>query len=218
MTNAYEVVKMFERRVAAHFDVDHGIAVDCCTNAIFLSLQYRLHSGWTADGSACIPRHTYVSVPFAIRNCGLRVEWRDQEWKYFYSITPWRVIDAAKYWRHRDRTGRSADLSIPLEAGDHLWCLSFHYAKPIPIGRGGMILTNDGEAAQWLRRARYDGREGKPYREEQIKMQGWHMYMTPEQAARGLALMDTYPNGIGVREEDYPDVSKFEAFNEKPVC
>ena len=31
--------------------------------------------------------------------------------------------------------------------------------KKIPIGRGGAILTNDKKAYQWLKMARYDGRD-----------------------------------------------------------
>ena len=37
-----------------------------------------------------------------------------------------------------------------------LTCLSFHHRKHLPIGRGGMILT-DSKKLMWLK-ARYDGR------------------------------------------------------------
>jgi dTDP-4-amino-4,6-dideoxygalactose transaminase len=39
-----------------------------------------------------------------------------------------------------------------------LHTLSFHRRKHLAIGRGGMILTDDAEAAKWLRLARYDTR------------------------------------------------------------
>ena len=49
-----------------------------------------------------------------------------------------------------------------------------------------MILTDDDNTARWLRKARYDGREGKSYPNERIDMLGWHVYMTPEQALQIL--------------------------------
>ena len=205
MDNAYEIVKMFERRVAAHFGCDYGIAVDCCTTAIFLSVKYRQRERNGQDFNplyAEIPRRTYISVPFALRRCGLIVRTEDYPWNGYYHIKPWGVVDAAKLWIDAKAATHNAQ--------DLLWCVSFHYKKPIPIGRGGMILTSSKSAESWIKKARYDGRAGVPYPEEQITEPGWHSYMTPEQAARGLALMDTYPEGVRPRyDEDYPDLEKF---------
>jgi len=72
-------------------------------------------------------------------------------------------------------------------------CLSFHIRKHIPIGKGGMILCDDKEAYKWFRMARYEGRhiaDGVSYKEDTFDMIGWNMYMTPEQAARGLELFE----------------------------
>ena len=53
-----------------------------------------------------------------------------------------------------------------------------------------MILTDDIEAYEWLRRARHDGRSpGTPYIQDDIEIPGWHYYMTPEDAARGILLL-----------------------------
>ena len=67
----------------------------------------------------------------------------------------------------------------------------------MPIGKGGMILTNDKEAYNWFRTVRYEGRNISddgincvPYKEDKIKSLGWNMYMTPEQSARGLELFE----------------------------
>ena len=52
--------------------------------------------------------------------------------------------------------------------------------------------------------------------EDNIKMVGWNMYMTPEQAARGLMLFDLIKNkdlpDLDSTKQGYPDLSKIEAY------
>lgn len=210
MSNAYNVVKQFETRVAKHFGLKYGVAVDCCTSAIFLSLMYRQATWPDSFGvrrHAVLPERTYISVPFAVMDARLFPQFEPIEWTTHYNIMPWHVIDAAKLWRNADQ--------FTPGVWNGLWCVSFHIKKPIPIGRGGMILTNDETAYAWLRKARYDGRtEGVPLDKDEIKTRGWHRYMTPEQAARGMALMDIYPEGVTIPHEDYPDLSKMPVFKE----
>ena len=70
---------------------------------------------------------------------------------------------------------------------DTYQCLSFHIKKILNIGKGGMILTNDPEAARWFKVARYEGRHIEvPYDQDEIELVGWNMYMPPEQAAYGI--------------------------------
>ena len=198
--NAFGVVAEFERRVAEYADAKHAVAVDCCTSAIFLSLQY---TKWLRHAEAgqmvTVPARTYVSVPMACMHAGFAVRFEDIKWRGVYQLKPFSIIDGAK------RFTRGM-----YEGGLH--CLSFHAKKILAIGRGGMILTNDARGALWLRRARYDGREGRPYPKEHIDMLGWHCYMTPEQAARGLQLLDNLPEKNADLREDYPDLRKFEVY------
>lgn len=199
MTNAFGVVAEFERRVAEYAGAKHGVAVDCCTNALFLCLQWVKYLN---HGMACtltLPARTYVSVPMYCMHAGFGVEFEDIDWKGVYELKPFPIIDGAKRFRRGMYQGG-------------LHCLSFHAKKHIPIGRGGMILTNDENAAKWLRKVRYDGREGRPYPEENIEFLGWHAYMTPEQAARGLQLLDVLPENLPDLTEDYPDLRKFPVF------
>lgn len=83
-----------------------------------------------------------------------------------------------------------------------LHCLSFQYAKHIPIGRGGMILTDSKKAAEWFRLMRNDGRHEVPKEYEKVNLPGWNMYMTAEQAARGLELFYWRIHG----KPDLPDL------------
>ena len=195
--NAYGVVAEFESRVAEYAGAKHGVAVDCCTNALFLSLKY-LQLSIGSGGEVIVPARTYCSVPMAVIHSNMRVAFKDFEWEGVYQLSPHPVFDGAK----RFRRGM-------YEGGLH--CLSFHAKKLLPIGRGGMILTDDEKAASWLRKARYDGRDGKPYKEESPEMIGWHFYMTPEQAARGLQLLDVYEDQPD-QKEDYPDLREWKCW------
>lgn len=200
MKNSFSVVEEFERRVADLAGAKHGIAVDCCTNGIFLSLKYRQFIGQIKAGdSIVVPAKTYVSVPMAVIHAGMRVEFKNFKWTGVYPLKPADVVDGAKRFRCGMYRGG-------------LHCLSFHAKKHIPIGRGGMVLTDSDDAAEWLRVARYDGRQGKPYHMEKISMMGWHCYMTPEQAARGLLLLDIMPGDFDDLTEDYPDLRKMPVF------
>ncbi len=192
--NAYGIVAQFEERVAAFAGCRHAVAVDCCSSAIFLSCKY------VGVREVVLPARTYISVAFAVMHAGGSVRFRDYDWLGTYELSPYGIVDGAKRFRRGMYAGG-------------LHCLSFHMKKHIAIGRGGMVLTDDGAAAAWLRKARYDGREGKAYADEVIDMLGWHVYMTPEQAARGMALMDVMPSEqMADLTEDYPDLRRMPVF------
>ena len=196
--NAFSVVAQFEERVSRYAGSRYAVATDCCTSALFLSLKFRQSKGQWAP-YVTLPARTYASVPMAVIHAGMKPRFEDFHWVGTYSLEPMGVIDGAKRFRKGMYDGR-------------LHCLSFHAKKILAIGRGGMILTDEEDAAKWLRKARYDGREGKPYPEEKIDMLGWHCYMTPEQAARGLLLMDILPENPPDHLEDYPDLRTMPVF------
>ena len=94
--------------------------------------------------------------------------------------------------------------------GDHIQCLSFQIKKRLPIGRGGAILTNSKDEYRKLKLMSYDGRDlTLPYTDpEHLKAIGWHHYMTPEDAARGIILMSKIPktNKDTMSYANYPDL------------
>ena len=97
--------------------------------------------------------------------------------------------------------------------GDNaLQVISFQFKKRIPIGKGGIILTDDYDAYKMLKLMSYDGRDlTLPYdHPEHVKTIGYHMYMTPEDAARGIILMDSLPdiNDDSGNNTMYPDVEE----------
>ena len=171
--NPTEVVDIFEKKVADFCGSKFAVAVDCCSNAIFLILKYINN-----PQKVKIPYFTYASVPMQILHAGYEFEFIEKEWSGTYKLDPLDVWDFAGRWTKGMYEGGFA-------------ALSFQIKKRLPIGRGGMILCDDYEAYTWFKKACYDGRDlEKNYMEDDIEMLGWHMYMTPEDAARGIILMD----------------------------
>jgi dTDP-4-amino-4,6-dideoxygalactose transaminase len=194
-----DIVDMCEEKIANFFGAKYCVTTDCCSHAIFLSLQFLLakHELEYKDEIG-IPRHTYVSVPMQILNSGLLVRWMDTEWQGHYHLIGTRVVDAAVLWQK--------DSYIPYS----LMCLSFQIKKAIPTGKMGAILTDDPVAYRWLKIASYDGRDlTTPYDSPRhVRMIGWHMYATPEDCARTILLMDDLPErGAYMGSANYPDAS-----------
>lgn len=165
-----DVIRQFERTIARYCNAPYGIAVESCTAALFLSCLYLKVKEVT------IPSHTYFSVPMSIIHAGGSVKYKYSNWRGAYRLKPYPIIDSAM--RLRKQMYRPGDFQ----------CLSFQYSKHLPIGRGGMILTDNRKAAEWFRVMRNDGRREIPKEKDRVKLLGWNFYMTPEQAAHGLSL------------------------------
>jgi dTDP-4-amino-4,6-dideoxygalactose transaminase len=195
----YNIVELFEQKVADFAGAKYGVAVDCCSHGLFLALKY-----YNATGVITIPRQTYVSVPMQIHHAGCKVEFSDQEWSGVYQLAPYPIYDGAVRW------------CKGMYQGTGLQTVSFQIKKRIPIGRGGMILTNHEAAYNWLKKARHDGRDMKvSYMEDNFAMYGWHYYMTPEDAARGILLMDAIPGDYedSGNNNTYVDLKHKKVFN-----
>lgn len=194
-----EVIDLFEKKVANFTGSKYAVAVDCCSHGLFLCLKFL-----QAKGEITIPKQTYISVPMQILHANCKVKFSDEKWVGSYQLKPYPVFDSAVKWT-KNMYHQGFEV------------LSFQIKKRIPIGKGGMILTDDLVAAEWLRKARYDGRDlAIPYPENVYEMLGWHYYMTPEDAARGILLMDSTPevNSDIANWENYPDLSSQRIFND----
>lgn len=209
--NPYKIVKMFEEEVAHYTGAPYAIAVDSCTNAIFLSCKYLIDKIENKPSYIKIPSKTYLSVPQSIMHAGGTVAFDTREetnnWSGIYQLHPLPIYDSAKRF--------TSDMYIP----GSFMCLSFHMKKLLAIGKGGMILTDNKEAAEWFKQARYEGRHETLYHEDDIEMLGWNMYMTPQQAAHGLALMQNYPDHVPDLGENngYRDLTEFTVFKNEII-
>jgi dTDP-4-amino-4,6-dideoxygalactose transaminase len=200
--NPYKIVRMFEEEIANYTGAPYAVSIDSCTNALFLICKY------LEVGEVTIPSKTYLSVPQSIIHAGGEVVFDRREetnhWKGIYQLKPYPIYDAAKRLKK--------DMYIP----NTYMGLSFHIKKLLPIWKGGMILTDNAEAADWFKKARYEGRSEKFYKEDDITFHGWNMYMTPQQAAQGLAMFQNYSAEGGDLGEDngYRDLTEFTVFKD----
>jgi len=195
-TDMFEVVEDFEMQIAEFFKAPFAVAVDSCTHGIELALRY------IGVNKISVPKRTYISIPLLAQKLGIELEWRDEIWVDYYRLTA-IVIDAAVLWR--------ADSYIP----GTMMALSFQYQKHLSLGRGGMLLLDDENAALELKKMSYDGRVPSiPWREQDISTVGYHYYMTPETALLGSeklpAAMEMEPRKWVA--EDWPDLTNMSVF------
>jgi dTDP-4-amino-4,6-dideoxygalactose transaminase len=194
--NAYSIIKDFENKIADYAGSKFAVAVDSCTNAIFLCCKYLKVQEVT------IPSRTYVSVPCSIINAGGKINFKEIEWldNGFYQLNPYPIYDAAHLCYKN------------MYIKNSFFCISFSATKTINIGKGGMILTDDEDAVIWFKQARYCGRHEVPLMQDKFEIVGWNMYMTPEQAARGILLMNNIKDFNQHKKPQYPDLSKYRIY------
>ena len=194
---SFDVITDFENAIAKFFGAPYAVAVDCCTHGIELCLRHEEIQTIT------VPKRTYISVPFLASKLNIELKWKDEIWQDYYFVGDTNIIDAAVLWEKNSY--------IP----NTFMCLSFQFRKHLSLGRGGMILTNDREAAIRLKKMSYDGRlPNVPWRDQNISSVGYHYYMTPETAQFGL---DKLPDAIERRPikwtiDDWPDLTQMEIF------
>ncbi len=192
-----ESVGNFERAIADFFGSPFAVAVDSCTHGVELALRY--NNVQTIN----VPKRTYLSIPFLSYKMDLDLEWRDEDWVDYYNITE-NVIDAAVLWKPKSY--------IP----NTFMGISFQYQKHLSLGRGGVLLMDNEDAAKQIKKMSYDGRlPNIPWREQNIDTVGYHYYMTPEVAQMGL---DKLPKAIETTPRqwvvtDWPDLTKMDIFN-----
>jgi dTDP-4-amino-4,6-dideoxygalactose transaminase len=202
--NPYSVVHSLEKLLANYAGSKYCVCVESGSAAILLSLfWFKVKNGEL--GTVSCPKKTYPSIPCSIILMGGKVSFRDEDWRGTYNLNPYPIVDGAL----RFKKGM-------YEPGTfHM--VSMHVRKHIPVGRGGAILLDDKEAYEWLKKARFDGREPKPLSEDNFTQLGFNMYMEPSNAARAIqliqALGDRELEDLKAEDQKYPDLSKFDIYN-----
>jgi dTDP-4-amino-4,6-dideoxygalactose transaminase len=217
---AHKITEQFEQELCKYTTAPYCIAVDNCSNALFLALYYELWINKSIPFNKynitkgiyqpviTIPRHTYPSVACEIIHAGGKIEWVDNLYhkdkiEGAYQLFPTKVIDSSLHFTNN-----------MYNSGKHM-CLSFTGPyKHLKLGKGGAIITDDLRFSMWAKRARFSGRNECSYFEDDFDctktleyeyfedkdpepinraaIAGWNFYMMPEIAARGILLLQQF--------------------------
>ena len=232
--NNMDFVDMFEQLLAEYTGFKYAVTTDCCSNAIMLAMEIQLQDnipGFTKDSIILFPPRTYMSVPMTLINHGWnkidflpQYTWADKyelmwaENMFSSSQDSTHVFDAA--------TDLHKDMFTDYSNED-LVCISFQQKKRLALGRGGAILLNDQNKYEKLKRMRYDGRNPKICDNDEITntpddiILGYHCYMEPDKAARGILLLNQLENMTKYAPKccfNYADISKLPCFKPYVQC
>ena len=193
----FNIVEVFEKKIAKFFGAPYAVAFDSCTHGIEACIYL------TGANKISVPKRTYISIPFLAKKMNLSLEWKDENWQDYYYLTE-NIIDAAVLWKPNSFINGT------------FMSLSFQYQKHLSLGRGGAVLCSNIEEYEALKKLSYDGRlPNIPWRQQNIDSFGLHYYMTPETAQAGI---DKLENAINCSPKewtvtDWPDLSLMKVFS-----
>lgn len=198
--NPHDVTAEFEQAVADYCGSPLAVAVTSCTIAIQLACMWFYRRGHR--GALSMPTRSYVGIPASIKNAGFAVGFREEGWQGEYKIDPLPLWDSAR--RFTSGMFRRGQMQ----------CVSGHWTKILSTSQLGVILLDDAQAYDWLKRARFDGRRaGVDPKDDDIIYPSVHAYLSPEVAAHGLVKLSTLPkHNADLPRSDYPRLDLMEAF------
>jgi dTDP-4-amino-4,6-dideoxygalactose transaminase len=190
--NPFQAILDFEQQLCEYAGAPYCVTTDCCSHAI--EIAFRLaHNG----SKVKFPAKTYLSVPMTMHKVGVPYELLDIAWRDCYEFQGSNIWDCARY------------LALDMYKPGTIQCLSFNRDKPLNIGRGGCLLTDNQELYKSASRARSDGRDlfaFSPWPTQKVFNVGYHYNLRPEECVRGLNLLNE--NNLVEQTEkhfDYPD-------------
>lgn len=171
----FNAIRDFEIAVADYTGAPYCVSTDSCTHAIEIAFRLAHNSD-----PVSFPAKTYLSVLMTFHKLGIKYKLVDQEWKGGYRFQGSNIWDCARMF----------DKNM-YEPGT-IQCLSFGRTKPLQVGAGGCILTDNKELFERASRMRYDGRDLFAYdiwADQTYFEVGYHYYMRPEECVKGLNLL-----------------------------
>lgn len=193
----WKYVTEFEDKIADYAGSKYAVAMDSCTNAIFMSARYLRKRYMWKQPQIVLPKQTYVSVPQMLWHLGYWLHFEDIKWKGYYPIEPLNIVDSACRF--------TEGMYIP----NTYYCLSFHHRKILSTVRGGMVLTDDKDFVDWLRPRIYMGRNKDVMSKDDnvTIVDAYNMYMPPETAILGLEQFKKMHIGWGHRYAENKDIA-----------
>lgn len=176
-SNPFDAVRDFEIMLQEHTGAPYAVVTDCCTHAIEIVLRIK------QPKKLIFPGHTYLSVVMLMHKLNIEYNLTDLDWAHdrCYELQGSQIWDCARYF--------DAGMFRP----GMIQCLSFNRGKPLSIGKGGVILTDDPIVAKKANRMRYDGRDIFQYKywpDQKVFEPGFHYYLRPEECIVGMNLLE----------------------------
>lgn len=213
LDNNWEIVELFESKLARFTGFKYAITTDCCTNAIIISLEFLSKIEKISKNDVIdITPYTYLSIPMMLKNYNWKINFNNDKWISKYQLGKTLIFDAATDFKENMCNEYN---------NNSLVCISFQQKKRLALGRGGAILTNNLEYANVLKRMRYDGRNPMLSDNEEIKNNkilfcGFHCYMEPDKAANGILKLNQkslLPIYKQYSWKDYNDLRQLKIWN-----
>lgn len=171
-SNPFDVILEFEHAISKFTGAPYCITTDCCTHAIEISFRLNYKKNLIS-----FPCRTYISVLQTMHKLKIPYHLLDVEWKDYYVFEGSNIWDCARYFKKN------------MYVENTIQCISFGRTKPLDIGRGGCILTDDENFYKSASKMRYDGRDiftFTPWETQKEFGIGYHYYLKPEDCTRGL--------------------------------
>jgi dTDP-4-amino-4,6-dideoxygalactose transaminase len=175
--NPFQAILDFEHALCDFTGAPYCVTTDCCTHAIEIAFRLKYKKQ-----TVQFPAKTYISVIMTMHQLDVDFRLIDRDWRGGYQFENSEIWDCARMLETNQ-----------YQAGT-IQCLSFGITKPLAIGRGGCLLTDDVEVYQRASRMRSDGRDlfaFSPWQKQTSWEIGFHYWMRPEECVRGLNMLQS---------------------------
>lgn len=193
-SNPFDAILEFESALAEFTGATYAVTTDCCTHAI--EIAFRIDSVKHVSFAA----HTYLSVPMTMHKLAVTYDLIDESWWGEYLFHGSRIWDSARLLKEN------------MYRPGQIQCLSFGLHKPLYIGRGGCLLTDDHDVYRRASRMRSDGRDlfgFRSWKEQREFEVGYHYNLIPEYCVQGLNMLNNRQfTDQTEKMHDYPDCRK----------
>ena len=224
LSNDGPLVQEFERRVAAHLDVKHCVAM--CNGTIALEIAIRALG---LEGEVIVPAYTFVATAHALQWQGITPVFADID-PATHTLSPEAVrkmitprttgIIGVHLWGRAapvealEAVAAEHGLELMFDAAHAFTCthggrkignfgrcevMSFHATKFFNSFEGGAVVTNDDELARTMRLMRNFGFSGL----DQVSYPGTNGKMIEIAAAMGLVNLDAIDDVIAANRVNY---------------
>ena len=193
--NPFDAIKEFELALAKFTGAPYVVSTNCCTHAIEICLRLTY-----TQGVVQFPSRTYLSVPMTFSKLDIPYEMTGEDWKGSYVFKGTNIWDSAREF-HKD-----------MYKPGQIQCISFGRSKPMSIGVGGCLLTDNKKLYDAASCMRSDGRDlfmTGHWANQPVFYEGYHYFMRPEDCVTGLNMLEQQQFTEQLDEfYNYPDCRK----------